>query len=223
MPAALSPELAGEVGRVLARLHEDRELASSLSQEGDPVQTCARAYLHSYHDRFLEDLAFIEADPPPFVGRDLLEKLREEADALAAHVLRSAAFEALADRPAHRDVWRDNILVDHAGGWFLLDWDGLALADPVMDWAMFLGPSPEDLQPASEEAVLAHGALGAAERRRLSTYARASLLDWIIDPLADWVQGGREAARRESGTGRPRSLLPPQRVPASSSSTSACA
>ncbi|HEX9871356.1 MAG TPA: phosphotransferase, partial [Candidatus Tectomicrobia bacterium] len=95
-------------------------------------------------------------------------------------------------RPVHGDLWLNNTLVDSAGRWYLLDWDGLSLGDPVADWAMLFGPSRERPQPATEGVVLSHTILSPAERQRLSVYARASLLDWVIDPLADWVQAGSE-------------------------------
>jgi hypothetical protein len=36
----------------------------------------------------------------------------------------------------------------------------------------------------------ADGVLTSAERERLSYLGRATLLDWVIDPLSDWIDAG---------------------------------
>jgi aminoglycoside phosphotransferase (APT) family kinase protein len=181
--------LREEVSRVLTRLHADVDVAERLP---GPLRSCAQAYLASYHDRFTEDLEFVEADPPPFVSRDRLMWLRHQVGLLEDRVRQSAAFRRPADRPVHGDLWLDNVLVDATGRWHLLDWDELAQGDPVMDWAMLFGPSRERPMAASQEVVALHASLDADQRDRLAVYARASQLDWVLDPLADWVQSGRE-------------------------------
>lgn len=75
----------------------------------------------------------------------------------------------------------------------MLDWDGLALGDPVMDWTMLLGPTRGDPRPVAGDR-LAELPLNDVARARAPLYARASLLDWIIDPLADWIEAGQERA-----------------------------
>ena len=174
---------------MVRQLHADLEVAARLP---GPIRSCAQAYLHSYHDRFTEDLEFVAADPPPFVSPDRLEWLRCQVDILEAQVRQSAAFGGPADRPVHGDLWLNNTLVDRDGRWYLLDWDGLGLSDPVIDWTMLFGPSRDHPRAATQEIVLLHAALDADERQRLAVYAQASQLDWVLDPLADWVQGGQE-------------------------------
>jgi fructosamine-3-kinase len=185
----LDEVLAGEISSMVTKLHADVDVASRLP---GPVRNCAQAYLQSYHDRFEEDLEFVAANPPPFVDRDRLAWLRHQVDTIEARVQRSAAFRAAADRPVHGDLWLNNVLIDHDGRWYLLDWDGLASSDSLIDWTMLFGPTRQYPWAATEEVVLSHAALTADEQQRFSVYAQASQLDWVLDPLADWVQGGLE-------------------------------
>jgi fructosamine-3-kinase len=193
----LDGDLKANVSRVVMRLHADEALAGGLLAAGDSVVPCAEAYLRSYHERFSEDLAFVATDPPPFLPSGRLEWMKQEADALASRVREAASFRSPADRPIHADLWANNVLVDRDGHWYLLDWDGLRLGDTVMDWAMLFGPSREHAHAPDEDEVAACVQLSESERQRLRLYARASLLDWVIDPLADWVQAGREPQHGE--------------------------
>lgn len=182
--------LIDDLCALLKTLHGDERLAAQLVDAGDVVTTCADAYLRSYDTRFTEDLEFIANAPPPFLAPATLDWMRTEAMSLAAHVRLDAAFAEPADRPIHGDMWLNNVLVSGAGQWHVLDWDGLGLGDPVIDWAMLFGPSRErvEVQNAAPPGL----GPGSAEAARFRTYARASLLDWIIDPLADWVQAEHE-------------------------------
>ena len=190
MVEGMDQALAGEISGMVRKLHGDTEMAALLP---GPVSSCAQAYLDSYHDRFMEDLAFVASDPPPFVSPDRIDWLRSQISILQTRVQQSPAFREPADCPVHGDLWLNNVMVDHAGHWYVLDWDGLRLGDPVIDWTMLFGPSRAQPQAATEEVVLSHDALNGAERQRLTLYAQASQLDWVLDPLADWVQGSREA------------------------------
>jgi hypothetical protein len=185
----LDSACAGEISTVVTRLHADAEVAHRLS---GPVRTCAQAYLDAYHERFTEDLSFIETEPPPFVDRQRLAWLRDQVRLLETRVRQSTSFRQPAHLPVHGDLWLNNILIDPTGHWYLLDWDGLALGDPVIDWTMLFGPSREHPEAAVERVVLAHVALNAEERQRLAIYTQASQLDWVIDPLSDWVQARHE-------------------------------
>jgi hypothetical protein len=73
------------------------------------------------------------------------------------------------------------------GEWYVLDWDDLQLGDPALDWCMLFGPAPADLRTVMERTLPPSITIGAGVHARLRLYARASLLDWIIDPLADWI------------------------------------
>lgn len=202
-----APPLAGrprlQVVGTVARLHADDELATKLARLGAVRQSCADAYRGSYHERFVEDLAYVRASPPPFVSGKLLDWMASEVAGLAQRVDDSPAFERPASRATHGDLWADNLIVAgirdeqgaaasaDAGEIYILDWDEVGLGDPAMDWAMLFGPCRERIEPADPEA-LADIPLDDDERNRLSLFRRASILDWIIDPLADWVAAAAE-------------------------------
>ncbi len=189
-PDVIEGALLLDMVAMLRRLHSDAALASILAEDGDPVRTCEDVYFETLHERFVEDLAGIEAAPPPFVDDARIAWMREQAAALAERVRRQPAFAEPADAPCHGDLWANNVLL-HEGRWTLLDWDGLRLGDPVQDWAMLLGPSRTDLRPISARPWRRYAGEAASEERVLF-YARATLLDWIIDPLADWVEAAHE-------------------------------
>lgn len=201
-PDRISPELFETVAPVLDRLHADRDLAETLRELGHPVGTCADAYLATIHDRFVEDLSGIARSLPPFVDRPALAWMEEQVRAAEAVVRASSAFGTSADRPVHTDLWIDNILVQDGGRVWLLDWDDLRLGDPVMDWATLLGPNRRDLRPATERLSYLGGRLDEAERERLRVWARATSLDWVIDPLADWVEAASDPRHRDTVRGR---------------------
>jgi aminoglycoside phosphotransferase (APT) family kinase protein len=200
-PAAVEGAVREGAVEAVRRLHADRGLAAALAELGDGTISCREAYLDTYHDRFVEDLKIVRAEPPPFIDAGLADWLAAEADALAETVAASQPFAAAADAASHRDLWLDNLMVTGDGELFILDWDEMGLGDPMMDWAMLFGPTRERVRPAPVSR-LTRLPVTEPERERLRLYARASLLDWIIDPLADWVDAAREpqhgAAVRES-------------------------
>ncbi|HEX2079096.1 MAG TPA: hypothetical protein VHG08_15335 [Longimicrobium sp.] len=185
-PDALDDPLAGEIVSVVGRLHGDRELAARLPSPATPA-TCVDVYLRTYDERFFADLEYIDGERPPFVSPETLEWMRAEAAALRAAVRAAPAFAEAADAPTHGDLWLNNLLVTPAGEWHVLDWDDLAPGDPGLDWCMLFGPARGDLRTATDRALPPAVAGDAAMRERLALYARASLLDWIIDPLSDWI------------------------------------
>ena len=191
VPDPLSRERLAQILPVVRRLHDDPELAARLAaDEKDAPRRCADVYLQTYNDRFLADLAFIAEHRPPFITLERLAWMRVEAERLrdAVEGRCAAAFDAPADRPTHGDLWCNNFLVTAPGEWLLLDWDGLALGDPALDLAMLLGPAPARIRPADPGDA---GRIPPPMRERLALYARASLLDWIIDPLSDWIDAER--------------------------------
>jgi aminoglycoside phosphotransferase (APT) family kinase protein len=175
---------------LLDNLHSDAQLAAALVRLGDPVQSCEHAYRRCYHRRFTADLEFIAATPPPFLTAATLEWMYAQLAFLEREISASAAFAEPADRPVHADLWLHNLIVG-PNSWHILDWDGLTLGDPAMDWAMLFGPTRLQLRPPRSAADYA-GSLGAGARERLRWYGRASALDWIIDPLSDWIQSWNE-------------------------------
>jgi len=188
-PPSIEGRLAEEVVRTVARLHGDRELAARLQPSGVSA-TCADAFRRTYAERFFADLDMVESERPPFVSPSTLAWMRGEAEAVEAAVMAAAAFHEPADAPTHGDLWVNNLLVTPCGEWFLLDWDDLAPGDPALDWGMLFGPTRADLRTAADRALPSRLTSDPAVRERLPLYARASLLDWVIDPLADWIDAG---------------------------------
>ena len=188
-PPSIGGRLADEVVRTVERLHADRELAARLQSPGAPA-TCADVFREAYAARFFADLEGVEAERPPFVPAATVAWLRAEAEAIDAAVAAAPAFREAADAPTHGDLWIENLLVTPRGEWFLLDWDGLALGDPALDWGMLFGPTRIDLRTAADRALPSQVTSNPAVRERLSIYARASLLDWTLDPLSDWIDAG---------------------------------
>lgn len=183
------PPPSAEVTRGLLNelqgLWGDEALAEELGDGRAP--TAADVYLGTYHDRFSADLDAIEADPPPFVRGADLSWMQDEATRLEALVRGSPAFAETMTTPIHGDLWLNNVLWEPGGAWWLLDWDDLQVGDPALDVATLTGPTADDLRPLKHldqiDAVLKGRA-----RDRLDVLARASLLDWVIDPLADWIE-----------------------------------
>jgi hypothetical protein len=186
-PEILTAPLLDLVNPLLVDLHADRHLARALTRADRTSRTCADTYLETYHDRFVEDLELVGASPPPFVPAERLRWIEQEVALIGERVRNTPEFEEPASAPIHGDFWLNNLLVDGNGRIFVLDWDEMSLGDPVLDWTMLLGPSRPDPLPATARAELKTVQFTPAERARLDVYARASLLDWILDPLADWV------------------------------------
>lgn len=121
--------------------------------------------------------------PPPNVSSDLLQWLEGEVDRLAGQVRAGAAFGEELRSPVHGDLWLNKVLwVDRN-----LDWDDLRIGDPAAEVASLLGPSAGDLRPL-QGVERAAGLLTAGQRARPPLLGQATLLDWVIDPLSDWIE-----------------------------------
>ena len=183
-PPTFGGHVVDELVPVLRRLSADGELAAAL-EPSHPV-TARSAYLAWFHERFTEDLRGIRHARPSFVGEDLLQWLEDQVGILSHLVTSSAAFGEPLTKPIHGDLWLNNILWVSKTDWYLVDWDDMRIGDPATDLATLLGPTAEDARPLKMlERV--DGALTPAERERLSHLGRATLLDWVIDPLSDWI------------------------------------
>jgi fructosamine-3-kinase len=162
----------GEARSVLAGLHGDAALADLL---GEPTTTAA-CFRGVWLERFVADLDVIEG----YVGKDLHAYLSDEVDALAELVDR---LDQPVHAAVHGDPWHENWLVAPDRLW-LLDWEDLAIGDPVVD-----------------EAILRHDALGPDPRRWPEEPApraarRALMLDAVVDVAADWVESTDPVVRR---------------------------
>lgn len=149
---------ADEVLAVLARLHADRGLAAAL---GPPV-TARASFTSVWLDRFRADLEVVGG----YVAPDVLVWMTEEVEAFAA-LLAAPAFDEPVHAAIHGDPGRDNVLVG-TDRWWLLDWEDLAVGDPVVD-----------------ESIVAPGR-GDSPRHRVGH--RAVMLDAAVDGAADWVE-----------------------------------
>lgn len=178
-----SAEVLREVAGALEHLWADGELAGAL--QADSVNA-ADTYLQVYHDRFHEDLAFIGENRPPFITDGRLRFMEQQSAALEDIVRSSAAFAETLKTPVHRDAWLENVLWVDRAEWHLLDWDDVSIGDPMIDLAMLTGPTITDLRPLKLIDQL-EVELTEAERERLQLLGRAALLDWVIDPVADWI------------------------------------
>lgn len=190
-PPLLTQSLLVEMLPVLRDLNRDEALQTALRNGPDPG--AGDLYFDGYHARFTADLAEIEATPPPFVDAALIEWLKDEVAGLAADVQRAVCFDEPQATPVHGDLWLENVLWQDTGHWHIVDWDDVKLGDPAGDVAMLTGPTAADVRPLKMQELV-RPVLSSAAQERLPLLGRASLLDWIIDPLADWLAAGAAPA-----------------------------
>jgi aminoglycoside phosphotransferase (APT) family kinase protein len=192
----LTSEALDEVVAMLTALHGDRALAGALIEvaaAGSPETLCLEHYLENHDERFRADLESIPPDLP-FLAPGDHDWMWSEVEALESHVRSAPAFQVSTRASVHGDLWSDNLLVAGDGTWHVVDWDDLRIGDPVVDYATVLGPAPHDLRGIDASRLARPLPLDAPARERMRTYARATLLDWVIDPLADWVDAGAAGA-----------------------------
>lgn len=181
-----SPGLLQEVIEEVGRLHSDSELAERVRLFSDE-KTCADYFAEVYIERFDEDLKIVEADPPPFVSREMLQWMKDETRRLEAMACQSEAFAHPAVAPVHGDLHDNNFIVTEGGRWFLVDWDDLALGDSALEYAILLWPLLMGSLTASWRAFTME-ASDPGFPERIELCLRAQLLDEVIDVLADYVE-----------------------------------
>lgn len=159
------PVPADEVLAVLRRLHADTELAAAL---GPPV-TSREAFTRVWLRRLRADLAIVRGHVPD----EVFGWMEAEVTALA-RLIDGPDFDEVVHAPVHGDPWHENVLAT-ADRWWLIDWEDLAVGDPVID-----------------EAIAAPGT-GATVRHRVAH--RAVMLDAAVDTAADWVENTDPAIR----------------------------
>ena len=96
--------LGRQISVVIKKLHADVGLRTRLAEAETNVPSCADAYLNTFHERFVEDLAFVADDLPPFLDPARLDWMRDQAAGLEGVVRQSAAFQEPADSPVHGDL-----------------------------------------------------------------------------------------------------------------------
>jgi hypothetical protein len=186
-PPACTSDVLDEVIPVLRLLNSDSELAAAL-QTSNSI-TAQAAYLATFHRRSIEDLRGVRESRPPFVSEGLLRWLEDEVEILSDVIASSAAFGEPLTKPIHGDLWLNNILWQNPSEWYLVEWDDMRIGDPAADLAALLGPTAEDPRPL-KMLELADGVLTSSEHERLPYLGRATVLDWVIDPLSDWLDAG---------------------------------
>ncbi|RTL35645.1 MAG: DUF1679 domain-containing protein [Candidatus Melainabacteria bacterium] len=188
-PMVLTRTLSNKILSVLQRLHNDSGLAQEIDDERSSQRSYADCYKGTFHERFTEDLAIIQNNLPPFVDRTCFDWMKLQAEKLLQSVESSPAFQKTTGHLAHGDLWLNNILVDGDENFWILDWDDLSISDPALDIVMLLGPSIEEIRPFEiTKQDVPEYPLDESMEERLKIYAPARLLDWIIDPLADYVE-----------------------------------
>ena len=96
----------------------------------------------------------------------------------------SAAFAVDARWPTHGDLYEGNTLLADDGGWYVFDWDDLALGDPAADYIIVLR-HPAKRAPGFDWRSYGVVATDEGFGERIRFYARASLLYEIVDGLAE--------------------------------------
>jgi Ser/Thr protein kinase RdoA (MazF antagonist) len=182
-----------EIVSTLNMLHRDFELAALLGSKSRP----ARDTFLDYHMEMCQsDLEEIEpAVPLPFVDKRVVAWMQAETDALLRTAIESAAFDETVSNAIHGDLWFGNVLIDN-DRWWIIDWDDLKIGDPAHDLSLILFTTLDDPQSASRWI----SGRTAAFAERFHLYARAALLTFVIDPIADWISAEsfpevRDAAR----------------------------
>lgn len=189
IPKSLSSNLTKSILQLLQDLHADEDLSRMLDPTGVNNRTFADCYKQTLHERFTEDLAIVKENLPPFVDQKCFDWMNQQADQLFDRVENSNSFKLKSNRAAHGDLWLNNLLVDKEENFWILDWDDLAISDPALDLIMLLGPSVEIIEPFEfpKEQTFNYP-MDSDLEERLRIYAPARLLDWIIDPLADYIE-----------------------------------
>lgn len=178
-----SPSLLRDVLRLVRDLHRDDGLARELAVDG--IVGAARRSILAHYIECLEADLEESGDRYP-VSRETVAWMRGEVAILRGMIEAESSFDEVRATPVHEDLWAGNILAETSDRWIILDWDGLTLGDPVLDYAVLLWPLVR--QGADAESWLGADARDDAFMRRFRLCARANLLDDVIDSLADWVE-----------------------------------
>jgi hypothetical protein len=165
-----------EVSVVLDGLHADRDLAGLL---GDPT-TSSASFRDVWVSRFEADLRIIAGHVAP----DDYDYLVAEVEVLSSLV---DSLDLRIHHPTHGDPWHENVLLGPERIW-LLDWEDLAVGDPVVDHAILL----MDTRGADPG--------GWPTGRRYDVARRALMLDAAVDGAADWVQNSDPEIRAAKKT-----------------------
>jgi len=174
------PDLMQEIVSLLVKLHRDDELVMA------PARTYRDCWELRYRELFEDDFKAVRGSQPPFVSNALLEWMEQESKKVIAIGREHWAFEGVSRSACHLDLWQDNVMLDKSGGWWVLDWDGLAVGDPAEDYATVLWPFVH--RHGTEWRHVLEANMDAAFEARMELHLRAITLDYVVDTLADWVE-----------------------------------
>ena len=132
-------------------------------------------------DAYFDSTRSVDKDPSRVLDTTLQKSVaanivRDQTSALhpMAGLIAGPAFDQPVHSAVHGDPWHENLLLGEDRLW-LLDWEDLAVGDPVVD-----------------EAIVhmdAHGPdAGWPDTERHRVARRALFLDAVIDVAADWVE-----------------------------------
>lgn len=166
-------------------LHHDDELYSILSQDGKGT-THSEYFRSSFGTRWIQAMGLIsESDLTPV--ETPIEWMRDESRLLIDYVDGLDEFSTTSRSPVHGDFYEGNVLETSNDEWFVIDWDDLAIGDPAADLIKLVGRGNSALKRSILERY--------SDRhlsRRIRFYERATLLDKVIDGLADYLVLSRE-------------------------------
>jgi hypothetical protein len=180
---AARPELLPHLRGLLDRLHADRLLADRI---GDPPRSYRECWDLRYRDQFEQDLIAVRGKRPGSVTAARLDWMEQESRKVLALADDHPAFDGITRAPCHWDLWPNNVMVNRAGRWWVLDWDSLAVGDEAEDlatlaWPFFYAQGQDWRDRLGEER---NGPFAA----RMDFHLRAITLDYAIDVLADWAE-----------------------------------
>ena len=186
-----APPVAGTSTQALValagRLHADQELASRI-RVFSGAATVGQWFERMHIRRWDIDIRIIrDAAKPPLADTMLLGWMESETRRLAQTVRNSVAFDVPVQWPTHGDLYEGNTLITNTGDLYVLDWDDLALGDPVADYVPVLWDAALH-DPAFDWQRLGVEATDDGFAHRMRFYARATLLDEVIDGLAEYVE-----------------------------------
>jgi hypothetical protein len=177
------PALLRDLRQLLARLHQDSQLADQL---GDGARTYGHCWDLRYRAQFEEDLRTIRTRRPASVNDARLSWMEEESREILALPNGNDAFEGTTRSPCHWDLWPNNVLVAENGRFWVLDWDNLAVGDEAEDLATLVWPFVHSQGKDWRELIGDGG--DARFTARMDLHLRAIALDYLIDVLADWAE-----------------------------------
>lgn len=189
------PDLGQALGRLVGRLHADRELAARLP---GPAPTCRDAYLAGHCARATATLKATRAACPPFVDTATLAYLAAELDRMTAQVRASTAFAAPADLPIHGDLHPGHVRLTDKGTFHVLGWDTLRLGDPALDLAA-LPPRTAVVDPGADTMQATRAIREPWLSERVALLRRVLALAEVIEPLHAWLAAAAVPEGREPG------------------------